>query len=64
MGIKMKKIWDYVEQEGKKIAVLRVIIASGVHHSNALQVPDDEEKIERLISAAKKVLNKTSIPVE
>jgi hypothetical protein len=63
MGYKLNEIYDYVERESGLVAVLRVILASGIYRTTALDQPDDPEKIATLRAAVKKVLNKSVIPV-
>lgn len=58
MGEKLKAIFDYVENEGGRIAVLRVTLDSKITKSNAENLEDSQENITRAEEAAKKVLNK------
>lgn len=63
MGAKLKDIFNYVEKEGGKMAVLRLILASRIPRPSAEYMEDSADNIERLKSVAKKVLNKEKIPV-
>jgi hypothetical protein len=62
MGAKLKEIFDYVEKEGGKMAVLRVILTSRITRPNAEYASDTPDNIQKLRDAAKKVLNKENIP--
>lgn len=61
MGEKIKAIFDYVEKEGGKIAVLRATLDSKIPKSNAESLDDSVENISKMKEAAKKVLNKENI---
>jgi hypothetical protein len=63
MGQKLKTIFDYVEKEGGKMAVLRVTLTSKIPQPTAENISDTEDNIQRLRDAAKKVLGKENIPV-
>lgn len=63
MGAKLKEIFNFVEKDGGKMAVLRLVLVSRIPRPSAEYMEDSPENIEKLKSAAKKVLNKEKIPV-
>ena len=63
MGVKLKEIYNYVEKDGGKMAVLRLILVSRIPRPSAEYMEDTLDNIEKLKTAAKKVLNKEKIPV-
>jgi hypothetical protein len=63
MGQKLKTIFDYVEKEGGKMAVLRVTLTSKIPQPTAENISDTEDNVQKLRDAVKKVLGKENIPV-
>ena len=63
MGEKLKAIFDYVEKEAGKIAVLRVTLDSRIPKSSAEIMNDTDDNINKVKEAAKKVLNKENIHI-
>lgn len=63
MGEKIKGILDYVKEKGGSHSMFRVALISAIIPSRAERMPDDPQKVERIIKIAKEILKVESIPV-
>ena len=62
MGEKIKSILDYVKKTGGSRAMFRVALISAIIPSRAERMPDDPDKVERVIKIAKEVLKVDNLP--
>lgn len=64
MGVKIKSILDYVKKTKGSHAMFRVALISAIIPFRAERMPDDPQKVERVIKIAKEVLKVDSLPTE
>ncbi len=62
MENRIEKLFQYIEEEGGKIAVLRATIHSRISRGEARELGENSEAYEKLGEAAKKVLHKSKLP--
>lgn len=63
MGVKVGAIFDYVQQEGRFISVMRLAMATRITRPMARTVPEDPEIVKMVREAATNILAVDAIPV-
>ncbi len=63
MGEKVSAIFDYVQQKGRFISVMRLAMATQITRPMAHTVPENPEIVKMVREAAKNILAVDAIPV-
>ncbi len=61
VGVKLEEIYNYIESEGGRIAVLRAVIISKIPRADVKMIEHSDETLSVLKNAARKVLNRSNI---